>query len=206
MYAYVVKLQIDEERKYCLTKFTNKSGSTTCTKESDHNTLILEIDKRWNTSENDVEKRTEILNFKNEENFKTFVEITNNSDELKKCFTDPNEDLEKASKSWLKCIKLILKGSFDKIRIRKGNLKPQLQLLFQERETLKSKIAQLENESKYQDIHTLQNKLENVNNKLGCASVKLLVWLEFTKALSDFITKKKISFKLDKESTSQFLV
>ena len=84
MYAYVVKLQIDEERKYCLTKFTNKTGSTTCTKESDHNTLILEIDKRWNTSENDVE-------------------------------------------------------------------------------------------SKYQDIHTLQNKLENVNNKLGCASVKLLV-------------------------------
>ena len=44
-------------------------------------------------------------------------------------------------------------------------------------------------------------------NKLGCASVKLLLWLEFTKALSDFITKKisNFSFKLDKESMSQFL-
>ena len=31
-------------------------------------------------------------------------------------------------------------------------------------------------------------------NKLGCASVKLLVWLKFTKALSDFITKKDMKF------------
>ena len=31
-------------------------------------------------------------------------------------------------------------------------------------------------------------------NKLGCTSVKLLVWLEFTKALSDFITKKDMKF------------
>ena len=30
--------------------------------------------------------------------------------------------------------------------------------------------------------------------KLGCTSVKLLVWLEFTKALSDFITKKDMKF------------
>ena len=29
------------------------------------------------------------------------------------------------------------------------------------------------------------------SNKLGCTSVKLFVWLEFTMALSDFITKKR---------------
>ena len=32
------------------------------------------------------------------------------------------------------------------------------------------------------------------SNKLGCASVKLLVWLEFTKALSNFITKRISDF------------
>ena len=31
-------------------------------------------------------------------------------------------------------------------------------------------------------------------NKLDCASVKLLVWLEFTKALPDFINKKDMKF------------
>ena len=33
-----------------------------------------------------------------------------------------------------------------------------------------------------------------IHYKLGCASVKLLVWLNFTKALSDFITKKDMKF------------
>ena len=32
------------------------------------------------------------------------------------------------------------------------------------------------------------------SDKLGCASVKLLVWLEFTKALSDSIHKKDMKF------------
>ena len=36
--------------------------------------------------------------------------------------------------------------------------------------------------------------LEKLNNKLGCASVKLLVFLEFAKTLLDFIIKKKIEF------------
>ena len=46
MYTFIVSLQIDQERKYCLTKFTNKNGNKVCLKESDHNTLILEINQR----------------------------------------------------------------------------------------------------------------------------------------------------------------
>ena len=44
------------------------------------------------------------------------------------------------------------------------------------------------------------------HDKLGCASVKLLVWLEFAKTLSDFIIKKKIQIFLSnwkKENMSQ---
>ena len=37
MRKMIVGLHIDEERKYSLTKYTSKSGSKTCSKESDHN-------------------------------------------------------------------------------------------------------------------------------------------------------------------------
>ena len=45
----------------------------------------------------------------------------------------------------------------------------------------------------YQLDHSGTQSLEE-GNKLGCTSVKLLVWLKFTKALSDFITKKDMKF------------
>ena len=123
-----MKLQVDEEKKYCLTKFTNRAGNRKYTKESDHNTLIPL--NKWITSTKNTEVRTEILNYKNKENFKTYYEITNNNDELRHFFTDPKEDIEKEAKAWAKCLRLILKASFEKIRLRKYNIKPELQILF----------------------------------------------------------------------------
>ena len=167
MYSYIVKLQIDEARKYCLTKFTNKTGSKTCVKESDHNTLILELNKKWSTNTNDNDKRTEILNYKNKEHFQTFIDITNNNQDLRKAFVDQDEDLEAASKAWIKSVKLILKACFGKIRIKKGNLKPELHILFQNRESIKSNIAQLENKKKFEEAQIEQNNLDIINKKIA---------------------------------------
>ena len=150
-----------QSNKYCLTKFTNRAGSRKYTQESDHNTLILEINEKWKTSIKSKEVRAEILNYKNKENFKTYYEITNNNDELRHFFTDPEKDLEKESKAWVKCLKLILKASFDKIRLRKYNIKPELQLLFQKKESIKSKIAQLENKNKFKEVLIEENMLDD---------------------------------------------
>ena len=49
----------------------------------------------------------------------------------------------------------------------------------------------------YLHIHGIDRVREGFKkeeNKLGCASVKLLVLLEFVKTLLDFIIKKKIEF------------
>ena len=40
MYTYVVSPQVNQERKFRLTKFTNKTWQKTCSKESDHNTQL----------------------------------------------------------------------------------------------------------------------------------------------------------------------
>ena len=94
MYTLIVNLQIDQERNYCLTKFTNKIGNKVCLKESDHNTLILEINQGWTTSAKKNEPRKEILNYKNKEELKMFIDLTNDSEQLKTCFNDENEELE----------------------------------------------------------------------------------------------------------------
>ena len=44
---FVINMTIDEAGKYRLTKYTNKTGNVTCTKESDHRTLILKIRYKW---------------------------------------------------------------------------------------------------------------------------------------------------------------
>ena len=170
MYNLIVNLQIDQERKYCLTKFTNKMGNKVCLKESDHNTLILEISQGWNTSKNKNEARKEVLNYKNKEEFKMFIDLTNDSKQLKTCFDDENEELEIASKRWLRYLKSILKASFSKIRIKKGNINPKLHLLFQRKESIKSKIAKLEKENKFAEIYQLQNDLENIHNDIASIS------------------------------------
>ena len=73
---HVINLTIDEAGKYSLTKYTNKTGSTKCNKESDHRTLILEIDYRWDSKKDKINDRIEVFNYKNNEDFIKFKALT----------------------------------------------------------------------------------------------------------------------------------
>ena len=75
---------------------------------------------------NQVETRQEILNYRNKEDFDTFIKLRNKSVELRTCFDNDNEDIETSSKRWLKHLKTILKASFSKLRIIKRSLDPKL--------------------------------------------------------------------------------
>ena len=59
---------IDEERKYSLTKYSGRTGNKSI-KESDHNTLIIEIDIKWKTKIDDPQERMAIYNSKAVETF-----------------------------------------------------------------------------------------------------------------------------------------
>ena len=101
-YNLVTKMTIDEDRKYCLTKFSTKTGSKSC-KESDHNPLFLEINISWNSLYKEDKQRVEIFNFKNPECFKAFQEATEDCEELIECFND----VEKVDAAASKCMKLL---------------------------------------------------------------------------------------------------
>ena len=59
-------------------------------------------------------------------------------------------------------------------------------------------IASMLQNNNYDDDDDDDNIDDNDDNKLGCASVKLLVWLKFTKAILYFI---RICFRCSQEAT-----
>ena len=141
--TFIKSMTIDIDRKYPLTKFSNKIGQKSV-KVSDHNTLMLELNIRWNSGDM-KEMRQEIFNFNNEDNFKRFEMLTESNDDLIQCF-DKCDDLNLAANRWLKMVNNMIKKSFKKVRIKKQKINPELETLFAEKENIRSKISQLENE------------------------------------------------------------
>ena len=141
-FTYITSMAVDEARRFALTKFSTKTGRKSV-KPSDHNTLILELDIRWNSNEKE-EKRQEVYNFKNEEQFQRFEMLTESDKDLKDCFKDCT-DVNAAANRWLKILNNLIKKSFKKIRIKQQKMNPDLEKLFAEKESIRSKINNLEN-------------------------------------------------------------
>ena len=110
-------MMIDEAGKYSLTKYTNKTGNSSCTKESDHRTIVIELNVNLNPA--CPSERIEHFDYKNTESFERFIELTANNSDLENCFDDcdSSEDLENSSKRWLKIMKNLIKMSFREIRV-----------------------------------------------------------------------------------------
>ena len=69
-----------------------------------------------------MEKRQEIFNFKNSEQFDRFEMLTESNDDLRNCFDDCT-DVNKAATKWLKILNNLIQKSFKKIRIKISEFK-----------------------------------------------------------------------------------
>ena len=164
-------MKVDEERKYALTKFSTKNGVKSL-KVSDHNLLILELSIKWN-SLNNMNERQEMFNFQDVENFQKFEMLTESDDELGTCFDDC-DDLNKAANKWMKRFNFLIQKSFRKIRIRKQKVNPELETLFKEKESLRTKISEIEDDNleNIDEILNLDEEYDEVVDKISdiCAS------------------------------------
>ena len=165
-YTIVKSMVIDEERKYALTKYSGRTGHKTM-KESDHNTLMIEIDINWKTKIYEPENRLEIFNFKRVEDFNKFINLSKENDVLKSLFNDENEDLEKESQKWLKSVNKMIYASFSKIRLKRGQINAVLENLFQKKEHLKYNISIAESNNNYKKLDELSEELENVTEQVS---------------------------------------
>ena len=165
-YVFIKSMIIDEERAYSLTKYSGKTGNKK-SKESDHNTLILEVDINWNTSTIESEERIEIFNLNDTKNFENFVASSSKNNTLKDAFMDETEDLEDSTQKWLKTVNKLISSSFSKVRIIRGKIYPDLEELFQKKEDLKHKIALSEKDDLEKEIElkeTLELVLEQISD------------------------------------------
>ena len=146
---------IDEERKYVLTNYqaVRRNGKAI---DSVHNTQYVDIDLRI---ESIKPERKEIYDLKNEEGQFIFKKVTSETDEFSKCFKN-NSSLLEQIEEWQKVLKLSLRKSFRKIRIKKKKFIPlrkdMLKLINERNELLNSE----EPESKIQ--------LDLLNNRISC--------------------------------------
>ena len=93
MFNRILRMKIDKERKYSLTKYSTTKGKQSI-KESDHNPLILEISVSWDSKFVEKSTRTEVFNFSEDESFSKYQLLTETNKELINCFDDEEEDLQ----------------------------------------------------------------------------------------------------------------
>ena len=129
---------------------------------------------RWK-SLNDVDNRQEIYNFQNVESFQRFEMLTESDDDLKNCFVDC-QDLNKSANKWLKRLNILIQKSFRKIRIKKQKVNPALQALFEQKESIRSQISELEKNEEIlenlEELTDLDGKYEEVIDEISkiCAT------------------------------------
>ena len=170
-FQMVTSMTIDESGSYSLTKFSNKSGTRTTLKPSDHRTLLLNINLSWTPQSQQID-RIEVFDYKNTADFEVFVSLTNNNEALRTCFDNEEEDIEISSKRWLKLLKTAIKQSFKKIRIKKSKLEPALENLLRKRECLISGIHNLERGGTSIEAIKMQEELDEIDVKIAhlCAN------------------------------------
>ena len=156
--SMVTKMMIDEDKLYSLTKFSTKKGIKS-NKKSDHNLLILELNLRW--SSHNKPPRIEMYNFKKNEDFKMYQEVTEENTELIECFEE-SEDFNVACTKWLKIFNGIIRKCFKKIRISNSKNSPVLDKLFAKKEAFKQKIAEAQNSDNLEHLMNLETEYEVV--------------------------------------------
>ena len=174
-FKLVKKMKVDEEKSYSLCSFSTRRGVTNV-KNSDHNIIYLEVDRKWTSLVKNI--RLEIFNYNDEEGFTKFQKETENNTALRDAFKYENEDLEIASKRWLKAVNECIRKSFKKVRIGKIKTDSKLESLFHEKEFLMESLAKYENDEKVIDIENTKEKLDEVMQsiaKICCERNKKIV-------------------------------
>ena len=105
VYDDIIEMKIDEEKLYRLTKYKGKE-----IKETDHNTIIVEINDTRQTQKKDKKVR---WNTKNKKGWKIYKEITENNADLDETWR--GDDIEKEWENWNKIVNKILKESLGNI-------------------------------------------------------------------------------------------
>ena len=174
-FQLIKRMEIDEQKKYSLCSYSKRNGVVNI-KNSDHNLLFIEVDLKWKTFLGN--KREEIFNFNDDEGLKKFIDDTSDNPAMRLCFDNENEDLDVSSSRWLRLVNSSIKTSFRKIRIGKHRINPELDILFQRKESLVETLSKLENAEDFHGAEKVKDDLNDVEEdiaKICCDTNKRIV-------------------------------
>ena len=107
-------MHIDEERVNVLTKIMKKRKTKVVKiKESDHNTINVELDIEW--KEDTTTASVEVFYFNDSVALKTFKTLTTNTNQMSKIF-DTDKNINVQTKKFLKRLKGFVNQSFRKVK------------------------------------------------------------------------------------------
>ena len=132
-------MHIDEERVDVLTKIMKKTKTKVVEiKESDHNTINVELDIEW--KEDTTKVSAEVFNFNDTVALKTFKTLTTNTNQMSKIF-DTDKNLNVQTKKFLKRLNGFVNQSFKKVKIT--NMPDVvLEKLYDKRRVLRSQTSE----------------------------------------------------------------
>ena len=151
----ITKMKIDEKRLFSLGSF-QRDGSAKFV-ESDHNVMFLEVNLslQWNLKEEN--HREEVYNYKNTDDFKKYVEVTEMDTSLIECFEREIGDINDQCNLWLSRFNSIIKKCFKRVRITPRSRNNKLKELFDKKESLKKEI-----ETGKFDVVDVEDALKNL--------------------------------------------
>lgn len=132
-------MHIDEERVNVLTKIMKKRKTKVVKiKESDHNTINVELDIEW--KEDTTTASAEVFNFNDSVALKTFKTLTTNTNQMSK-IVDIDKNLNVQTKKILKRLNGFVNQTFKKVKIT-NNPDVVLEKLYDKRRVLRSQTSE----------------------------------------------------------------
>ena len=168
------RMMIDDERKYVLTRLT-KTKKGIVKKESDHNTIVTEMQIKWKTDTKT--NKQEVYNLKDKDSQKRFKQDTDSTKELSNII-DKEHDVEKGTKKFMKRLKGFITKHFKKVKV-KEKVDKALEDLYKQKAELKSKkdtaskqkMEEIEAEmaDKYAEdmVQKIREELKDINSEDG---------------------------------------
>ena len=180
MLQHLVNIQIDEARKYVLTKVVKKKNGIKI-QESDHNPIVAEFSLKIIQTEED--NKLEMYNLKNEECQKKFKEYTTNTKMLSSVFDTKEEDINIMTNRFLKKLNGCIALNFKKIRFK--HKEDKLEKLHERLRSVKNKtdtnsieeqedvLNEIVNQSK-SNFQKLKEEVEKSKSKEGGMNAKAI--------------------------------
>ena len=184
-FELICSLEIDESRKYVLTKYSSRMG-VQCVVESDHNPLMCTLNITWDKR---VKKeRKEIFRLKDAEGLRVFNEITSNCPKLVELSLN-STDLQGDSNKWMKQIEDIMHKSFKKIRIsdKEKPQNPELSSLMKAKHDLREKLSFVSSQENPDLLNKIKENIKIIESETSviCSEQNMKIIREHMSELSN---------------------